>query len=581
MRWQDSLHLALRALTAHRLRSFLTLLGIGVGIAAVILLTSIGEGLHRFVLAEFGQFGTNVINLHPGRQGARGGPPGLPSTARDLTLDDAAALARLPNVRNVSGSVSGNAEVRAQGRVRRSTVLGVGPQMQEVYSMRVGVGQFLPPDEAASARAFVVLGPKLARELFGSANALGERVEIGAERFRVVGIMEEKGQFLGIDLDDAAYIPVVRGMALYQRDGLMEIALTYDPEAPAARVAEAVKKLMIARHGREDFSVLTQEDMLATLSNILDLLTAAVGALGAISLLVGGVGIVTIMSIAVTERTGEIGLLVALGARRRTILALFLGEAVVLAGIGGLLGLLAGAGLAQLVGLLVPAMPVATPWQYALAAEVVAVVVGLAAGVLPARRAARLDAVEALRASLELPGVRDEVESLRRILPGTALLDEQFTVGQFHDESSRGEYRIVHIASHGVFGGSAEASFIMAYDDVLSMNSLEALLRSDRLRARPIELLGLSACQTAEGNDRAPLGFAGAAIKARARAVLGTLWPVEDNAAKTVMQRFYAAVAAGSSKGDALREAQLALLAKPETAHPFFWAPFVLIGNWQ
>ena len=398
MRWQDSLHLALRAITAHRLRSFLTLLGIGVGIAAVILLTSIGEGLHRFVLAEFGQFGTNVINLHPGRQGARGGPPGLPSTARDLTLDDAAALARLPNVRNVSGSVSGNAEVRAQGRVRRSAVLGVGPQMQEVFSMRVGVGQFLPPDEAASARAFVVLGPKLKHELFGSANALGERVEIGAERYRVVGIMEEKGQFLGIDLDDAAYIPVVRGMALYQRDGLMEIALTYDPEAPAAHVAEAVKKLMIARHGREDFSVLTQEDMLATLSNILDLLTAAVGALGAISLLVGGVGIVTIMSIAVTERTGEIGLLVALGARRRTILTLFLGEAVVLAGIGGLLGLLAGAGLAQLVGLLVPAMPVATPWQYALAAEVVAVVVGLAAGVLPARRAARLDAVEALRA---------------------------------------------------------------------------------------------------------------------------------------------------------------------------------------
>ena len=398
MRWQDSLHLALRAITAHRLRSFLTLLGIGVGIAAVILLTSIGEGLHRFVLAEFGQFGTNVINLHPGRQGARGGPPGLPSTARDLTLDDADALARLPHVRHVTGSVSGNAEVRAQGRVRRSTVLGVGPQMQEVYSMRVRVGQFLPPDEAASARAFVVLGPKLARELFGSTIALGEHVEIGAERFRVVGVMEEKGQFLGIDLDDAAYIPVVRGMALYQRDGLMEIALTYDPEAPAARVAEAVKKRMIARHGREDFTVLTQEDMLATLSNILDLLTAAVGALGAISLLVGGVGIVTIMSIAVTERTGEIGLLVALGARRRTILALFLGEAVVLAGIGGLLGLLVGAGLAQLVGLLVPAMPVATPWRYALAAEGVAIVVGLAAGVLPARRAARLDAVEALRA---------------------------------------------------------------------------------------------------------------------------------------------------------------------------------------
>ena len=398
MRWQDALHLALRALTAHQLRSFLTLLGIGVGIAAVILLTSIGEGLHRFVLAEFGQFGTNVINLHPGRQGARGGPPGLPSTARELTLDDADALARLPNVRHVTASVSGNAEVRAQGRVRRTMVLGVGPQMQEVYTMRARVGQFLPADDAATARAFVVLGAKLKRELFGNANALGERVQIGDERFRVIGIMEEKGQFLGIDLDDAAYIPVARGMSLFRRDGVMEIALTYEEAIPAARVAESVRRLMTARHGLEDFTIITQEDMLATLSNILDILTAAVGALGGISLLVGGVGIVTIMSIAVTERTSEIGLLVALGARRRTILTLFLGEAVVLSGIGGLLGLAAGAGLAQLVGLAVPAMPVATPWQFALAAEVVALVVGLAAGVLPARRAARLDAVEALRA---------------------------------------------------------------------------------------------------------------------------------------------------------------------------------------
>ena len=398
MRWQDALHLALRALTAHQLRSFLTLLGIGVGIAAVILLTSIGEGLHRFVLAEFSQFGTNVLSINPGRQGARGGPPGLPPTARELTLDDADALARLPNVRHVTASVSGNAEVRAQGRVRRTMVLGVGPQMQEVYTMRARVGQFLPADDAATARAFVVLGAKLKRELFGNANALGERVQIGDERFRVIGIMEEKGQFLGIDLDDAAYIPVARGMSLFRRDGVMEIALTYEEAIPAARVAESVRRLMTARHGLEDFTIITQEDMLATLSNILDILTAAVGALGGISLLVGGVGIVTIMSIAVTERTSEIGLLVALGARRRTILTLFLGEAVVLSGIGGLLGLAAGAGLAQLVGLAVPAMPVATPWQFALAAEVVALVVGLAAGVLPARRAARLDAVEALRA---------------------------------------------------------------------------------------------------------------------------------------------------------------------------------------
>ena len=398
MRWQDSLHLALRALTAHRLRSFLTLLGIAVGIAAVILLTSIGEGLHRFVLAEFSQFGTNVLSITPGRQGARGGPPGLPSTARDLTLDDAAALAQLPHVRQVSASVSGNAEVRAQGRVRRTMVLGVGPQMQEVYSIRVRIGQFLPPDEASSARAFVVLGAKLKRELFGVGNALGERVQIGDERFRVVGIMEEKGQFLGVDLDDTAYIPVARGLALFRRDGVMEIALTYAPTVPAAQVAESVRTLMSARHGREDFTLITQEDMLATLSNILAILTAAVGALGGISLVVGGVGIVTIMTIAVSERTNEIGLLVALGARRRTILAIFLGEAVVLASLGGLLGLAAGVGLAQGIGLLLPAMPVSTPWHFVVIAQALAMMVGLLAGVLPARRAAGMNAVDALRA---------------------------------------------------------------------------------------------------------------------------------------------------------------------------------------
>jgi putative ABC transport system permease protein len=398
MRWTDFLQLALRSLIAQRMRSALTLGGIAVGIAAVILLTSIGEGLHRFVLQEFGQFGTNVIEINPGRQGARGGPPGLPSTARELTLDDAAALARLPHVRHVTGNVSGNAEVRANGRVRRTMVLGVGATMHEVYAMRVRVGQFLPPDDSASARAFVVLGPKLKRELFGAGNALGERVQIGDERYRVIGIMEEKGQFLGVDLDDTAFIPSARGLALFNRDGLMEIGLSYEESVPAARLVELVKRSLIARHGREDFTIRTQEDMLATLSNILGILTAAVGALGGISLLVGGVGIVTIMTIAVAERTNEIGLLVALGARRRTIHALFLGEAIVLAGVGGALGLAIGIGLAQLVSLVVPAMPVATPWHFVVIAELLALGIGLLAGVLPARRAARLDAVDALRA---------------------------------------------------------------------------------------------------------------------------------------------------------------------------------------
>ena len=210
--------------------------------------------------------------------------------------------------------------------------------------------------------------------------------------------MEPKGQFLGIDLDDTAFIPAGRAQELFNREGVDEINVAVAENAPSAAVASQIRRHLIERHGREDFTIVTQEEMLKTLSNILNVLTMAVGALGGISLLVGGVGIVTIMTIAVTERTGEIGLLVALGAPRRTILALFLGEAVALSALGGLLGLALGFGLAQAIHLLLPALPVHTPLSFVLLAEGIAIAIGLAAGVLPARRAARLDPVEALRA---------------------------------------------------------------------------------------------------------------------------------------------------------------------------------------
>jgi len=399
MIWSDAIRLATRAIVAHRLRSFLTLLGIAVGIAAVILLTSIGEGIHQFVLAEFTQFGTNVIGVAPGKTKTGGAPPsGFPTSVRPLTLDDARSLERLPNVSAVTPVIWGNSEVEANGRLRRTTIYGVGAAMARVFTLRVKSGQFLPADDDESARGLVVLGAKLKNELFGTESALGARLRIGSLQFRVIGVLEAKGQFLGIDLDDTAYIPAARALELYNREGLMEIDVSYAEDTPAARVAEAVKQTLKARHGREDFTVTTQEDMLRTLSKILDILTAAVGALGGISLLVGGVGIVTIMTIAVTERTNEIGLLKALGAPGRTILGLFLGEAVVLAAVGGLCGLALGIGIAQLAHLLFPALPVHTPWSFVLLAEAVAIVIGLTAGVLPARRAARLDPVEALRA---------------------------------------------------------------------------------------------------------------------------------------------------------------------------------------
>ncbi|MBU0594111.1 MAG: ABC transporter permease [Gammaproteobacteria bacterium] len=395
---QDFLPFTASSIIAHRMRSFLTALGIAVGIAAVILLTSIGEGIHQFVLSEFTQFGTNLISVAPGKSSTRGGPSaGIISSVRPLSIEDAEALRRVPHVEHVDPSAQGNADVEAEGKSRRVTVYGVGHEMAQTFRMKVQLGKFLPPDDPSAARAFVVLGSKVKQELFGTVNPLGSRIRIGSERYRVIGVMESKGQVLGFDLDDTVYIPVSRALELFNRAGLMEVHVTYHSNAPLDKVVKGIKTVLLARHGREDFTITPQQQMLEVMGSVLDVLTFAVGALGGISLLVGGVGILTIMTMSVTERTSEIGLLRSLGAKRSQILALFLGEAALLAAVGGAAGLVLGVGLAQLLHVSFSALPVHTPWSYVLLAEGIAVVIGLVAGVLPARRAAMLDPVEALR----------------------------------------------------------------------------------------------------------------------------------------------------------------------------------------
>ncbi|VAX13961.1 ABC-type antimicrobial peptide transport system, permease component [hydrothermal vent metagenome] len=394
---RDYFNLTLRSLSDHRLRSFLTALGIAVGIAAVVLLTSIGEGIHRFVLAEFTQFGTNLVAINPGRATTSGASMGMFGSERPLSIEDAEALERLPYARAVVPFVQGNAEVEAGNRRRRTSVYGVGPAMPEAFSMTVKSGRFLPADDPVTPRAFAVLGSKLRKELFADSNPLGQRITIGGSRYRVIGVMEPKGTVLGFDLDDTVYIPAARSMALFNRDSLFEIDVLYEENTPVDKVVKGIQRILEARHGSNDVTITTQQQMLDVLGSVLNVLTFAVAAIGGISLLVGAIGIITIMTIAVNERTREIGLLRALGASRSQILGLFLGEATILAAIGGFSGLLFGLASAQLLNLLLPALPVHTPWLYVLLAEISAILIGLLAGVLPARRAARLDPIEALR----------------------------------------------------------------------------------------------------------------------------------------------------------------------------------------
>jgi putative ABC transport system permease protein len=394
---RDFIHLAATSLAARRLRSILTSLGIAVGIAAVLLLTSIGEGVHRYVLSEFTQFGTTLVGINPGRTTTHGTSMGVFGSERPLSIEDAEALKQLSFVEAVVPFVQGNAEVEAGNRRRRTTIYGAGPQMPRALRMRVNSGEFLPHDDPTAPRALAVLGSKLRQELFAYRNPLGQRITIAGNRYRIIGVMEPKGQVLGFDLDDTVYIPAARALELFNRETLFEIDVMYRANASVERVVEGIKRTLLARHGREDFTITTQEQMLDVLGSILNVLTFAVAAIGGISLLVGAIGIVTIMTIAVNERTGEIGLMRALGARQAQIMGLFLGEAAVLAAIGGLAGLVMGLGVASLLRLALPELPVHTPWIYVVLAEVLAVVLGIISGILPARRAARLDPVEALR----------------------------------------------------------------------------------------------------------------------------------------------------------------------------------------
>jgi putative ABC transport system permease protein len=399
---RDILKLSFSSLIDQRLRSFLTILGIAVGIASVVLLTSIGEGIQKFAIAEFTQFGTNLIGINPGRSTTLGTSGAIINNVRPLSIADEEALRRIPGVINTVSLIQGNGPVEFAKRSRRTTILGVGPSATEVWQMKVVKGRFLPADDSRAARSFVVLGSRVKEELFPDSSPdsspLGQIIRVAGERYRVVGVMESKGQMLGFDLDDAVYIPTVRAMSLFNQQSLMEIDILYQAGLQSKSVAEKAKKLLKSIHGAEDFTITTQEEMLKVLGSVLGILTMAVGGLGAISLLVGGVGIVTIMTIAVNERTPEIGLLRAIGADRRQILFLFISEAVVLAGIGGLFGLILGAGTAWLLGVLVPALPTHTPWLYAIYAEVMAAGIGLLAGVLPARHAAGLNPVDAIRA---------------------------------------------------------------------------------------------------------------------------------------------------------------------------------------
>ena len=387
------------ALRGFPARTTLMLLAMAIGVAAVVMLTALGEGARRYVTGEFSSLGTNLVMVFPGRSETAGINPTtmMGETPRDLTLDDARALTRSRSVRRIAPINVGSADISWQGRSREVVILGSSHELLAIRHWEVGQGKFLPATDLERATPVAVIGSKIRDELFGNQRALGEWIRIGDRRFRVIGIMGSEGRSLGVDIQETVIIPVAAAQQMFNTASLFRILV----EARTRESIEPVKEFLIdtlqARHqGEKDVTVITQDAVLETFDRILGALTYAVGGIAAISLAVAGILIMNVMLVAVSQRTAEIGLLKALGAAPRQIIVLILTEAVMLSALGAGAGLLLGELGSLLIRQAFPVLPAYPPVWALLTALAVALVAGLLFSLMPARRAARLDPVLAL-----------------------------------------------------------------------------------------------------------------------------------------------------------------------------------------
>ena len=398
MKAEDLIRFCFRSLSGYPLRTGLMLLAMAIGVAAVVMLTSLGEGARRYVTQQFSNLGTHLLIVIPGRSETVGGPPPLlGETPRDLTLNDALALQRSSAVLRVAPILVGAAPVAQGSLSREAVVLGSTAELRPVRNLTMAQGKFLPEGDIGRGEALCVLGNKLKVELFGNDSPLGRFVRIGQRRFRVVGVLAKKGQSLGVDISDVAIIPVASASALFNRRSLFRILVQARGRDAISRAKQAVLDIIKERHdGEDDVTVITQDALLSTFDRIFKALTLAVGGIAAISLAVAGILIMNVMLIAVSQRTAEIGLLKALGATGKQIQRLFVSEAAMLSLVGAVVGLLLAVAGQVVLTRLFPNFPITVPTWAPIAAVAVAMGTGLLFGVLPARRAARLDPVTAL-----------------------------------------------------------------------------------------------------------------------------------------------------------------------------------------
>jgi putative ABC transport system permease protein len=394
----DLLQFAWRALTGHRLRTILCTIGVGIGVTSVILLTSLGEGGRIYVTGELATLGSSLIVVLPGKIETKGMVPLVGGVPNDLTLTDAEAIQhRVPSAKMIAPLTIGQSVVSHESLSRNVTVIGTSYEFLHIRRLSIARGSYLPRGEFERASPVCVIGTRVEQELFRGANPLGQILRIGDWRFRIIGVIAPKGESMGFNIDDSVMIPVALAMKVYDQTTLfrifVETAAYEDLNASKEKIIEVIKE----RHdNEEDITLLTQDSVLASFNNIFTALTLALAGIAAISLSVAGVGIMNVMLVSVSERTSEIGLLKAIGVKPSQIVSVFLAEASLLSILGGIVGLCTALLLVDLIGNIFPAFPITIPSWAIISSVVVAIFVGLLFGVWPARRASRLDPIQAL-----------------------------------------------------------------------------------------------------------------------------------------------------------------------------------------
>jgi len=396
------LKIAFRAIKANKSRAILTSLGVIIGVASVILLVSVGSGLKDYITDQMQDMGSDLVMVMPGEidldNVSAGGSPMSSAfsamTTSKLELEDLKEIESVPYIKDAVGITMGSAPVRYLGESKVSQILGTTANYTNVRSMEFTTGGFFTQADVNSGRKVAVIGHKIGEDLFDDTYVLGEKFKVGEYRYTVIGVIEESGGQGTMTPDDKIYVPITVAQRQFGQDNLGVIFAQATSNDDVASAVNMTQEVMERSLDKDDFTVLDQKEILSTVSGILNTLTAALGSIAAISLLVGGIGIMNIMLVSVTERTQEIGLRKALGAKPEIILTQFLIEAVALSVGGGIVGVIVGTGGALIINQFMPAT--VTGWSVILA-FVVSAGVGIVFGVAPAKKASELSPIEALR----------------------------------------------------------------------------------------------------------------------------------------------------------------------------------------